>query len=157
MKTLDAIIAGLAGTAAMTAFLYLLSYITHRVMKVVKTLGTMLLFRTQPDGGLSDATSTKVVGTIAHYAMGVFFAIIYLALWDSGVGMITASWSILLGFAHGIAAMLIWYSFFLVHPKPPIIMLKTYLLTIIFAHIVFGFVTTYTFYLLSQPDYSFWQ
>ncbi|WP_161890373.1 hypothetical protein [Pontibacter russatus] len=157
MKLLHAILGGLAATAAMTAFLYLLSYATHRVMKVIKILGTMVLFRTQPDGGLSDAVSTKAVGTVAHYAVGIFFALFYLALWDSGVGLLTASWGLLLGLGHGIIAMVIWYFFFMVHPKPPLLALKTYLITLIFAHMVFGLVMTYTVYLLQQPDYAFWQ
>jgi len=157
MKLLYAIMGGLAATAAMTAFLYLLSYATHRVMKVIKILGTMLLSRTQPDGSLSDAVSTKAVGTVAHYAVGVFFAVVYLALWDSGVGSLTASWGLLLGFGHGIIAMVVWFFFFMVHPKPPLLALQTYLITLIFAHVVFGLVVTYTVYLLEQPAYAFWQ
>ncbi|PRY16440.1 hypothetical protein CLV24_101286 [Pontibacter ummariensis] len=157
MKFLIAVLAGIAGTAAMSAFLYLLSYATHRVMKAIKILGTMLLFRTQPNGSLSDAVSTKAVGTVAHYAVGVFFATMYLALWDSGVGALTASWALLFGVGHSIIGMFAWYLFFMVHPKPPLIKLKTYLVTLIFAHILFGFVTTYTFYLFTQPAYSFWQ
>ncbi|WP_018477056.1 hypothetical protein [Pontibacter roseus] len=156
MKFTYAILAGLAATAAMTAFLYLLSLATHRVMKVIKILGTMLTNRTQPDGGLSDAASTKVVGTLAHYAVGILFALFYLALWNSGVGLMNASWGLLFGLAHGLTAMFIWYLFFLVHPRPPLIGLRTYLVTLIFAHIIFGLVATYTFYLLMKPNYEFW-
>jgi hypothetical protein len=156
MKLLYILLAGLAATAAMTAFLYLLSYITHRVMKVVKILGTMLTKRTYPDGSLSDAVSTKVIGTIAHYTIGVAFAFVYLALWDSEVGLISASWGLLFGLAHGILAMIAWYFFFLIHPNPPIIALKSYLLSLISAHVIYGLVLTYTFYLLIKPDYSFW-
>ena len=156
MKLLYVILAGLAATAAMTAFLYILSHLTHRVMQVIKVLGTMITNRTQPDGSLSDAVSTKVIGTIAHYTAGALFAIVYLALWDSEVGFITASWGLLFGLAHGLIGMVIWYFFFLVHPKPPLIRLKTYLSTQIAAHIVFGFVVTYVYYLLLQPDYEFW-
>ncbi|ARS37620.1 hypothetical protein [Pontibacter actiniarum] len=156
MKFLDAAVAGIAGTAAMTAFLYLLSFLTHRVMKVVRILGTMLLNRTRPDGSLSELTGTKVAGTIAHYGVGIFFAVIYLALWDSGVGLPTASWGLLFGLAHGLVAMLVWYFFFMMHPRPPLIKLRTYLTTLIFAHIVFGFVTSYTYHLLLRPAYEFW-
>ncbi|MCC9137927.1 hypothetical protein ACFSKU_21210 [Pontibacter silvestris] len=157
MKLLYAVLAGISGTAAMTAFLYLLSLATHRVMKVIKILGTMLTNRTQPDGSLSDAVSTKLIGTIAHYAVGVFLAVLYLALWDSGVGMLTASWGAFLGFGNGILAMIAWYFFFMMHPRPPLLQLKTYLITLIFAHIIFGFFVTYTFHLLQHPGYSFWQ
>ncbi len=156
MKPLYIIMSGLAATAAMTAFLYLLSYITHRVMKVIKILGTMLTQRTQPDGNLSDSVSTKVIGTIAHYLIGVAFAFVYLALWDSGVGLISASWGLLFGLAHGILAMIAWYFFFMIHPNPPIIPLKSYLLSLISAHVIYGFVLTYTFFLLVKPEYSFW-
>lgn len=157
MKLLYAILAGLAATAAMTAFLYLLSYATNHVMKVIKILGTMLLSRTQRDGSLSDAVGTKVVGTIANYLVGILYAIAYLALWESGVGMVTASWGLLLGVANGLFAMIIWYFFFMIHPMPPAISLRVYLITLIFAHIVFGLVVTYTYYLLSHPEYLFWQ
>ncbi|WP_114783036.1 DUF6789 family protein [Botryobacter ruber] len=157
MKLLYAILAGLAGTAAMTAFLYLLTYATHRVMKTAKTLGTMLLDRTQPDGGLADDTKTRTVGTIAHFVAGIVFAIGYLALWNSEVGAPTASWGVFLGFANGILAMIIWYFFFMIHTNPPYISLKSYLVTLIFAHIIFGFVVSYVFYSLLQPRYTFWQ
>ncbi|WP_299704438.1 hypothetical protein [uncultured Pontibacter sp.] len=156
MKLLYAVIGGLAATAAMTAFLYLLSLFTHRVMKVIKILGTMLTNRTHPDGSLSDAVSTKVYGTVANYLVGIIFALFYIALWHSGVGLINASWGFLFGLAHGLTAMFIWYLFFLVHPRPPLIALRTYLVTLIFAHIVYGIVLTYTVYLLAHPEYSFW-
>ena len=156
MKLLYIILAGMAATAAMTAFLYLLSYITHRVMKVIRILGTMLTKRTQPDGSLSDTLSTKIIGTIAHYLIGVAFAFVYLALWDSEVGLISASWGLLFGLGHGILAMIAWYFFFLIHPNPPIIPLKTYLLSLISAHVIYGLVLTYTFYILIKPDYDFW-
>lgn len=156
MKFLDAAVAGIAGTAAMTAFLYLLSFITHRVMKTVRILGTMLLNRTHPDGSLSELTGTKVAGTIAHYAAGIFFAIIYLALWDSGVGLVSASWGLLFGLAHGLMAMVVWYFFFMLHPRPPLVKLRTYLLTLLVAHLVYGLFTSYTYYLLLRPVYEFW-
>ncbi len=152
-----ALLGGLAATAAMTAFLYLLSFATHRVMKVIKILGTMLMSRTQPDGSLSDAVSTKAVGTVANYAIGIFFALFYLALWDAGVGQLTASWGLFLGLGHGLFAMVAWYFFFMIHPKPPILALKTYLITLIFAHLIYGLIITYTVNLLEKPGYDFWQ
>lgn len=156
MKLLYAVIGGLAATAAMTAFLYLLSFATHRVMKVIRILGTMLTNRTQPDGSLSEATSTKVYGTVAHYLVGIIFALFYIALWHSGVGLINASWGFLFGLAHGLIAMFLWYLFFLVHPRPPLIPFRTYLITLVFAHIIYGLVLNYTVYLLDRPDYTFW-
>ena len=157
MKFLLAVLAGLAGTAAMTLFLYLLSFLTSRTTRVVKVLGTMLTNRTQPDGGLSDAVSTSAVGIVAHYAVGAFFAVIYLALWDSEVGLATASWGILFGLANGIAGMVAWYFFFMLHRRAPVLKLGTFLMWMLVSHVIFGFVTTYVYHLLSQPVYAFWQ
>jgi hypothetical protein len=157
MKLFYIILAGIAGTASMTAFMYLLSYATRRLMKIIKILGTMLLGRTHTDGTLSNRMSTRVVGLFAHYIVGILFAIGYLALWESGVGSVTASWGIFGGLANGIFAMVIWYFFFMIHPKPPIIALEPYLITLVFAHIVFGFVVCFTYYHLIHPEYGFWR
>nr|WP_221627119.1 hypothetical protein [Pontibacter sp. Tf4] len=149
--------AGVAGTAAMNTVLYLLSLTTGRVLKIPPLLGTMLLNRTHPDGNLSGAVSTHVVGTVAHYTVGILYAIGYLALWESGVGTITASWGLLIGFGNGIFAMIIWYFFFMIHPRPPHIQLERYLLTLVFSHIIFGFVVTFVYFHLTHPEHSFWQ
>nr|WP_222619668.1 hypothetical protein [Pontibacter sp. KCTC 32443] len=141
----------------MNLVLYLLTRVTNRVMQAPLILGTMLLGKTHPDGGISRSVSAKVVGTVAHYLVGILYAIGYLALWESGVGTVTLSWSLLMGFANGIFAMIIWYFFFMIHPKPPLVELNKYLIALIFGHIIFGLVLTYVFYQLSHLEYSFWQ
>lgn len=157
MKLIYAILAGIAGTAAMNLVLYLLSLATHRVLNVPQLLGTMLLGRTHPDGSLSASNSTRAVGYLAHFIVGILYIIGYLALWESGVGTVTASWSLLIGFSNGILAMVIWYFFFMIHQKPPLIKLESYLVTMVFSHIFFGFVATLVYYNLSDQEYSFWQ
>ncbi len=157
MNLIYTILAGLAGTLAMSIVLHLLSMVTPRIMPVPRLLGTMLLGRTHPNGSLSRSTSAVVVGMLAHFIVGILYAIGYLALWESGVGTITASWSLLIGFANGIFAMIIWYFFFMIHPKPPLIKLERYLVEMVFSHVLFGFVVTYTFYHLTKPEYTFWQ
>ncbi|TXK37414.1 hypothetical protein FVR03_15505 [Pontibacter qinzhouensis] len=157
MKLLYISLAGLAATAAMTAFMYLLTVLTKRVMKMIKILGTMLTNQTQPDGSLSGSIRASVTGTVVHYAIGILFAIGYLALWDSGVGAPTAAWGFLLGLGHGLLAMAGWYFYFMLHPQPPLIALRPFLLSLIFAHTVFGIVASYVFYLLAHPAHSFWR
>ena len=66
MNIITAIAAGIGGTAVMTAFIYLLSYITHKRLKVVKILGTMLTFQTTPDKETSEHSSAIVVGLLGH-------------------------------------------------------------------------------------------
>jgi len=156
VKLVYVILAGFAGTTVMTVVLYLLSF-TNRALRIPQLLGTMLLGKTHPNGSLSEAPSTLIVGTVAHFIVGILFAIAYLAFWESGVGTLTFSWSLLMGFANGIFAMIAWYFFFMIHPKPPIIKLERYLVTLVFAHVFFGFVVTYVYYLLTDNEHTFWQ
>lgn len=145
MKILFAVIAGIAGTLAMTGFLYLLTYIFRKQMKVVKILGTMLTNNTQPDGELSDSRATIVVGTIAHYSVGISFAIIYLILWHFGIGRPGLLNAIIFGGVSGVAAIGIWYAFVAIHPYPPKVPLKSYLITIFLGHFIFALAEFYTY------------
>jgi hypothetical protein len=86
MNIITAIAAGIGGTAVMTAFIYLLSYITKKRLKVVKILGTMLTFQTTPDKQTSEHSSAIVVGIIGHYLVGIIFSLIYYWLWTNGIG-----------------------------------------------------------------------
>ncbi len=138
MKLLDIIIAGMVGTALMTAFMYAMTFVTQRVMKVVKILGTMLTFRTTPDGRLSDSRGAIAVGLIAHYAVGVVFMLVYYWLWTLGIGRPDLRTSLLFGVVSGVVAIGIWYAFFAIHPRPPAISLPPYLFTLALAHIVFA-------------------
>ncbi|MFT2008898.1 hypothetical protein ACMA1I_09510 [Pontibacter sp. 13R65] len=156
MKLVYITLAGLGATAAMTAFMYLLTLLTKRTMKVIKILGTMVTHQTQPDGSLSGSMSSAIAGTLAHYALGILFALGYLAFWHSDVGAPTAAWGALFGLAHGLLAMAGWYFYFMLHSQPPVIALRTYLLSLIFAHIIFGIVVSYVYYLLVHPNFSFW-
>jgi hypothetical protein len=150
MKILFAIIAGIAGTLAMTAFLYLLTFITHKQMKVVKILGTMLTNNTQPGGKLSESKTTIIVGAIGHYSVGISFAIVYLILWHFGIGKPDFVNALIFGGVSGIAAIGIWYGFVAVHPNPPDIPLKSYLLTIFLGHFVFALTEFYTYLALDN-------
>ncbi|HEY4650452.1 MAG TPA: hypothetical protein VIG72_03515 [Pontibacter sp.] len=156
MKLLYVILAGVAGTIAMNTVLYMLSMVTSRVLNIPQLLGTMLLGRTHPDGSLSEAVGTRIVGLLAHFTVGALYAIGYLALWESGAGTVTATWGLLIGLGNGFFAMIIWYFFFMIHPRPPKIELERYLVTLVFSHVFFGFVATFSYYLLAQPEHSFW-
>jgi len=132
---------GIMGTAVMTLFMYILTFITDRVMNVTKILGTMITCETTEDGKLSNSKLTIVVGIAAHYAIGVFFAYGYHLLWTLDVGA-PGFWNgLLLGFVSGIFAVIFWFTFFGVHPFPPHIDLKLYLPTLFLTHFVFASAT----------------
>lgn len=136
---LTAAIAGIGGTAFMTGFVYLIAYITGRNYKVVKILGTMLTNRTHP----------VKTGMIAHYLIGVFFAIIYAWLWNRGIGSPALSDSLIFGALNGLFAMGFWYCFLMFHPNAPAIKLPDYLFVIGPGHLFFSTGTALCFSVLS--------
>lgn len=146
MELLNVIVSGIVGTVLMTVFMYGMTFLTDRVMKVTKILGTMLTFETSAMGHLSDSKRAITVGILAHYAIGIGFALIYYGLWSLGIGQPDLVSGIWFGISSGIAAVVFWYGLFALHPKPPAISLRPYLVTLFLAHIVFtyGVIGAYT-------------
>ena len=143
-------LAGVVGTAAMTAYLYLISYITHKQTKVIKVLGTMVTNNTNADGSLSEKRSPIIIGTLIHYLIGIAFAITYLALWRAGIASPDWASAIILGAINGLVGSAGWFVFLSVHKNPPRIPLIFYLFHIFLAHIVFSITTTFTFNLIKS-------
>ncbi|WP_247236754.1 hypothetical protein [Telluribacter sp. SYSU D00476] len=129
---------GIVGTALMTLFMYVLTYLTHRTMKVVKILGTMLTFSTSPTGQLSGKPLALVAGTAAHYTVGILFSYCFHLLWNMGIGQPDYLHSFLLGLAFGLFGSTVWYLFFKVHPNPPKVHLRPYLFSLLPAHLIFA-------------------
>ena len=129
---------GIVGTAVMTLFMYLMTFITDKVMKVTKILGTLITCQTTDDRGLSESKTAITTGIIAHYIIGIAFVFCYHILWSLGVGQPDFLNGLILGFASGILAVIFWFTFFAVHPFPPDVDLKSYLVTLFLAHFVFA-------------------
>jgi len=90
-----AIGAGLVGTAAMTAVMYM-GYMMNMRMDMPMTLGTMFLPR---------GPAAWVLGLMLHFMMGAVFFVIYAALFDAlSIETGVVGWSALFGLAHGVAA-----------------------------------------------------
>src|SRR4051812_8688055 len=119
MKLLSAIISGIAGTAFMTLFMYVLSYITKRRLKVVKILGTMLTIYSNPEGKLSESNKAITVGILSHYGVGIFFSICYIILWRNNIGKPDLINAFIFGTINGIFGIFIWRLFLFLHPSPP--------------------------------------
>lgn len=125
-----AALAGIGGTALMTGFVYFISWITKNDFKVVKILGRMITNRT--------GRKSIMTGMIAHYLIGVFFAVIYAWLWSRGIGSPTISSGLVFGAANGLFAMLFWFTFIKLHPNPPAVKLPAYLIVIGVGHLFFS-------------------
>jgi uncharacterized membrane protein YagU involved in acid resistance len=149
MKLLNAIISGIAGTALMTLFMYLLSYITNRRLKVVKILGTMLTIYSNPEGKLSENNKAITIGLVTHYGVGIFFAICYLILWSNGIGKPDLIHAFIFGLINGVFGIFIWRLFLFLHPSPPKLPFKTYMTSLIIGHVAFAIGVMYTFDFIS--------
>jgi uncharacterized membrane protein YagU involved in acid resistance len=145
MKFLNVMLSGIAGTAFMTLFMYLLGYITKRRLKVVKILGTMLTLYSNPDGKLSENNKAITIGLLTHYSIGIVFSICYLILWGNGIGKPDITYGFIFGIINGILGIFIWRLFILIHPSPPRLPFKTYMSSLVLGHVVYALVVIGTF------------
>lgn len=122
----------------MTAFVYLISRITSKQLKVIHVLGTMLTGQTTASKNISTHSSAYIIGITAHYLVGILFAFVYHWLWSTGVGNPDILYGLLFGFINGIVAVAGWRLFIAIHPNPPHIDLPGFLVTIFSGHLFFG-------------------
>ena len=131
MALLTTILAGIAGTLAMTCFTQITAQLLKKPFYVVIILATMLPFK----GELKfPAASTYIVATILHYLIGVVFSYIYLWLMLEGLITNNTLTALLFGAAIGTVAIIGWRLFFMIHPSPPPIE-PTYFVMIWVGHI----------------------
>lgn len=103
-----AIAAGLAGTAAMTAIMYM-GFVMGMRMDMPLMLGTMFLRR---------GPAAWVLGLMLHFMMGAAFFVVYAGLFDAlGLETSLAGWGALFGLAHGVAAGMAMGMMGAVHPR----------------------------------------
>ena len=141
MGLLTSILAGLAGTLAMTSFAEITANLLKKPYFVVIILATMLPFRKDLS---PPKASTYIVATILHYAIGVGFAYLYLWFMLEGLIINNAITAFLYGAAIGIIAIIGWRLFFTIHPNPPRIK-RTYFAMIWLGHVVLSIIAAGVF------------
>ncbi|PZX61280.1 hypothetical protein LV84_00268 [Algoriphagus ratkowskyi] len=148
------ILSGMAGTIAMTLIIYIYAYISQNFTKVVHILGNMLV------GERNFYTPTNnafVVGTIAHFSVGILFSFAYFLLWNWGVFQIDLKDSILIGVTSGILAILVWKGYLSLHSNPPTFSHLHYFIALFIAHIVFAVVSVSVFQLITDSPELWYQ
>ena len=132
MDIVGAIVAGLAGTAAMTVLMYVAPMMGMPKMDIVGMLGSMFT--------ANKGVATEL-GLMAHFMAGVVFALIYALLWSIGLGSATWLWGLVFGAVHGIVAIVMVPLLMRMHPRAPEMaggaMAKAGMLM---AHMVYGLV-----------------
>jgi uncharacterized membrane protein YagU involved in acid resistance len=93
MSILGAIVAGVVGTAVITIVMNMAPQMGMPKMDIVGMLGSMF----SPQGN-------RIVGLAMHLMMGVVFAIIYVLLWNAGIGTAGLLWGALFGAGHWLVA-----------------------------------------------------
>ena len=109
MNYVAVIIAGLAGTVAMTILMYLAPLMGMPKLDIIAMLGTMFT---------SNKTVSTIIGVMAHLMMGVVFAFIYALLWSFGIGSPTWLWGLIFGALHGLLVYMIMPMINRMHPRP---------------------------------------
>ena len=126
----DAIIAGSTGRMAMLLLIYAGPLIGLPRIDVVSLLGSIAAPNKQ------DAVT---LGGAIHFAMGVFFALLYAALWSVGIGSATWEWGLLFGAVHGILVIVQLIAMRRLFPQlPQHFNSFSVMLSILINHMVFG-------------------
>ncbi len=88
-----AIVAGVIGTFAMSLLMLVGPRMGMPKMAIWEMLGSMM-----------DADGNNSLGWILHFMMGSIFALIYAALWNAGIGSVSAGGGLAFGAVHFLLA-----------------------------------------------------
>ncbi|GAB3417732.1 hypothetical protein GCM10027516_11780 [Niabella aquatica] len=135
---LDSFIAGIAGTLLMTLFIRSIGIITGYEFSIPRILGTVLTFETTPSGQVSRRLPVFLLGTAAHYFMGLLFALFYAWLVGSHILQQRYQDGLLFGACAGVLGTTIWYFILRVHRRPPRLPVGLFLIAVFAGHLLFA-------------------
>src|SRR6187551_577236 len=110
----QAIVPGIVGTTAMTAFSYILSEKKNKNFREPRLLAGMIDNLTP----LNRHEAIKL-GWLVHYSVGVFFALIYKPILEKAHIEPTVKNGAIIGGITGLFGAAIWNLTFHLHPNPP--------------------------------------
>lgn len=134
MNLKDAILAGVAGTTAFTAFSYLAAGIFNENFEEPKLLGTMI-DRVTP---ALDEKESQFSGWMVHYVTGVGFAATYQYTLEKTDVKPNIHNGIIAGLLTTLPASLLWHTVLKTHPAPPRKGSATYYTQLTIGHAIFG-------------------
>ena len=128
----DAIIAGSTGRMVMLLLVYGGPLIGLPRIDVVSTLGALAAPNKQ------DAVT---LGGAIHFTIGIFFAMVYAALWSLGIGSPTWWWGLIFGLVHGLLVVLLLLAFPARYPQlSQEVRQSRVMIAIVLNHMIFGVV-----------------
>ena len=129
------VISGLLATAAMTIFTIVTFFVMKRPYNVIRILGNMLMFQPYTVTRHFAPPRQRILATFLHYAIGIIFAWGFQHYVMEGEDDVKMA-SLVYGIVIALIAIAGWRLFFFLHPGPPDISLKTYLLVIAAGHLI---------------------
>jgi hypothetical protein len=148
------LLSGVAGTVAMTCFMYLYASLTHQFTKVIHILGNMVIGESNYN---TPSRNALLIGTVAHFSVGILFSFAYFLLWNWGIFKIDLSDSVWIGVASGIVAIVVWKIYLSVHSSPPQNSHLHYFIALFLAHIVFAVVSVNVFQMITDNPELWYQ
>src|SRR5690606_4745896 len=143
-----------AGTVAMTGLMYLYSYLSKRFTKVIHILGNMVIGERNY---YTPSRNALLIGTVAHFGVGILFSFAYFLLWNWGIFGINLGDSVLIGIVSGVVAIIVWKIYLSLHSSPPKISHFHYFASLFLAHIVFAVVSVNVFELITDNPELWYQ
>lgn len=134
MSTLQIIIYGVIATAVMTLFTEVTFRAINRPYHVVRILANMLRFQ-HVTPVLNKPQPHMIVAIVLHYFIGVLFALGYLPLVSWFPDWSATTHALVYGVLIAFIAIGGWSLFFDLHPGPPQVNLRQYLITIGIGHL----------------------
>jgi hypothetical protein len=150
LELINLLISGLIATSVMTLLMYLGGIISGKNLAVIHILGSMITFNTKVGGGVSKSFLSFITGFVLHFLVGIFYAFIYAWLWSINIGKPNFINSIIFGSISGIIAIIGWNIFIKIHPKPPAIPIREYMVALFFTHIIFAVILFYIYLVLAR-------
>lgn len=134
MKTSTLLLSALAGTAAMTAFSYLISGKQNKNFKEPELLGKAVK-RALPAMGKEPS---QFAGWLLHVGTGVIFAAATERMWVRAKANRNMGRVLGIGMINGAAGVMMWEILFKLHPAPPKHKPAKFFGHLLLAHIVFS-------------------
>lgn len=148
MNAKEVLIAGVTGTSFMTLFSYLVSAADRENFSEPERLG-QLIHRLVP---ATTEDENQIAGWLAHYGVGMLFAMVYIELWQRRKPKSSIKNNFLIGAVSGLAAVAIWKATFKLHPLPPRLSFNKYYLQLVPAHVVLAVFAGIGYQLLQKAE-----
>lgn len=133
------LLAGIAGTTAMTAFSYFVANKRGKYFREPEILNDLFYGKLQVVLENVKNGRTPLAGHLAHFGVGTIFSMCYHLLWDHNNKGDAVKNGLKFGFVFGLLGIASWRTVFKLHPNAPVgVHVRDYLTHLLVAHLIYG-------------------